>query len=114
MDRHRFELFKNLMVMAAADRKFTEEEIQFLALRSSRWGITDEQFDRALQYAKRPDAHVSIPENCEERSRLLRDLLEMMAADGELAPIEKRVFAEAAAKMGITSEQLDKMIDQWL
>jgi len=35
----------------------------------------------------------------------------MMAADGELAPVEQRLFAEAAAKMGISADQLDKLID---
>jgi len=59
----RYEMFKSLMVMAAADRKFTEEEVEFLALRSSRWGITDQQFEEALQYAKDDGATVSIPES---------------------------------------------------
>jgi uncharacterized tellurite resistance protein B-like protein len=104
-------MFKNLMVMAAADRKFTEEEVEFLALRSSRWGITDQQFEEALQYAKGHGAEVSIPEKQEDRERLLHDLIRMMAADGELAPVEQRLFAEAAAKMGISADQLDKVID---
>lgn len=107
----RYEMFKSLMVMAAADRKFTEEEVEFLALRSSRWGITDQQFEEALQYAKSGDAVVSIPEKKEDRERLLHDLIRMMAADGELAPVEQRLFAEAAAKMGVSPDQLDKIID---
>jgi len=108
----RFELFKNLMVMAAADKKFTEEEVEFLALRSSRWGISDRQFQEAFQFAKSSGAKMTIPEAHEERLRLLRNLIRMMAADGELAPIEKRLFAEAAAKMGVKPDELDKTIDE--
>ncbi len=108
----RYELFKNLMVMAAADRRFTEEEVEFLSLRSSRWGISDQQFEEALRFAKSSEAKITIPEGQEERARLLRDLILMMAADGELAAIEKRLFAEAAAKMGIQSDELEKTIDE--
>jgi hypothetical protein len=36
----RLEMFKILMVMAAADKKFTSEEAELLALRSHRWGVT--------------------------------------------------------------------------
>jgi uncharacterized tellurite resistance protein B-like protein len=114
LSMERFEMFKSLMVMAAADRKFTDEEVEFLALRSSRWGITDQQFEAALQFAKSENAVVSIPEKLEDRERLLRDLIQMMAADGELAPVEQRLFAEAAAKMGISADQLDKVIDELL
>ncbi len=108
----RFELFKNLMVMAAADKKFTEEEVEFLALRSSRWGISDQQFEEAFEFAKSNEAEMTIPEGQEERRRLLRDLIRMMAADGELASVEKRLFAEAAAKMGIKPGELEKTIDE--
>ena len=108
----RFELFKNLMVMAAADKKFTDEEVEFLALRSSRWGISDKQFEEAFRFAKSGEAKMTIPEGQEERMRLLRDLICMMAADGELAPVEKQLFAEAAARMGIKPDELDKTIDE--
>lgn len=108
----RFELFKNLMVMAAADKKFTEEEVEFLALRSSRWGISDRQFEEAFELVKSGVAEMTIPEGQEERMHLLRDLISMMAADGELAGVEKRLFAEAAAKMGINPDELDKTIDE--
>jgi len=110
----RFELFKNLMVMAAADKKFTEEEVEFLALRASRWGISDQQFEEALLFAKSGGAKMTIPESQEERTRLLRDLIRMMAADGDLASVEKRLFAEAAARMGVNPNDLETTIDELL
>ena len=71
-----------------------------------------QQFEEALRFAKCSEAKITIPEGQEERARLLRDLILMMAADGELAAIEKRLFAEAAAKMGIQSDELEKTIDE--
>lgn len=110
----RSELFKVLMAMAAADKKFTDEEVEFLALRSHRWGLTDEQFAEALEFAKREPTSLTIPETPQDRERLLRDLLEIMAADGELAPAEKNLYARAAASMGFSADALDERLDQWL
>ena len=110
----RFEMFKILMVMAAADKKFTNEEVELLALRSSRWGLTDEQFTAALEFAKGGAQSLPFPESRESREKLLRDLLEVMAADGELAPVEKKLYALSAAAMGLSAEDLDDKIDQWL
>ena len=110
----RFEMFKILMVMAAADKKFTSEEIELLALRSSRWGLTDEQFTAALEFAKGEAQSLPFPESRGSREKLLRDLLEVMAADGELAPVEKKLYALCAAAMGLSAEDLDDKIDQWL
>ena len=110
----RAEMFRNLMVMAAADRKFTDEEVELLALRASRWGLTDAQFDQAVAYAADGNAELTLPDNDDERRQMLRDLLQVMAADGELAPAEKQLFAEAAGKMGVSADELNAMIDALL
>jgi uncharacterized tellurite resistance protein B-like protein len=111
---NRFEMFKNLMMMAAADRNFTEEEVQLLSLRASRLGVTDRQFDEAIRLATSGEMQLSIPDTRDEQLKLLRELIEVMAADGELAPEEKQLFASAAARMEITEDELNDLIDQML
>jgi uncharacterized tellurite resistance protein B-like protein len=110
MDKLR--LFRNLMVMAAADGKMTQEEIMFLALRSSHWGITDDQFQDALEFVKSDKAELELPHDPQERRVILRDLLRLMAVDGDLAGTERRLFAVAAASMGIESDELNRLIDE--
>lgn len=110
----RFEMFKILMAMAAVDKKFTDEEVEWLALRSHRWGLTDEQSVEALEFAKRGPTSLTMPESHSDREKLLRDLLEIMAADGELAPAEKNLYARAATAMGFSAEALDEMLNRWL
>ena len=43
---------------------------------------------------------------------MLSDLIRIMAADGKLSEVEKRLFALAAAKMGIERSELDDLIDK--
>jgi uncharacterized tellurite resistance protein B-like protein len=110
----RFETFQNLMIMAAADHKFTDEEVAYLSLRADRWGLTDQQFEQALASAASGTGRLAIPEPHAERVALLRSLIEVMAADGELAPLEKQLFADAAARMNISEGELNQIIDRLL
>ncbi len=43
---------------------------------------------------------------------MLSDLIRMMAADGKLSEVEKRLFALAAAKMGVERKDLEAIIDR--
>ena len=110
----RFEKFKNLFVMAAADGSLSQEEVGFLAERSRRWGLTDQQFTTAIEYSMSPEATLSIPDDPRDRKEMLRDLVRIMAADGELMDIEKQLFAVAAAEMDISDEELNELFDSLL
>ena len=69
---------------------------------------TDQQFSEALECAKNGTESLRLPEADGARHRLLQELLEVMAADGELAPLEKKLYAVAAAAMGLSAEDLDR------
>ncbi len=109
-----YELFKDLMVMAVADGKLTPEELRMLEGRKIRWGISDAQFQQAIDYAISDNAHLTIPPEHSDRVRLLEELLRMMGVDGQLAEIEKELFAVAAATMQVTGEDLDELLDRML
>ncbi len=108
----RLELFRNLMVMAASDGKFTEDEIRVLGNRASRWGITDAEFTATLKYSVEPTSHLTVPEDPEQRRAMMCEMIRIMASDGELADIEKQLFAIAAAEMDIPNEELERLLDE--
>ena len=97
----RLELLKNLLVMAAADGSFSAAEFNLLATRSARWGVGDEQFAEAIEYALSADAQLTIPDLQSKREELLQSLIQVISADGDIADIEQRLFSVAAAKMGL-------------
>ncbi len=112
MDRQ--ELFRNIMVMAAADGNLNQSEIEMLSTKARAWGIDDSEFAAAVHYALSPDCEVAVPPRHESRVEMLKELLKMMAADGRLAPAEKRIFAVVAVTMDFTQQQIDKLIDEAL
>lgn len=107
----RVDMFKNLVVMAAADGKLSEEEVNLLASRAERWGLTEEQVDAALETAREPDFELIIPATKISRIEMLRELVRMMAADGVLADVEKKLLALASVAMEIPSEEFDEILD---
>jgi uncharacterized tellurite resistance protein B-like protein len=111
---HLHDKLRNLLVMAAADGSLTEREIEFLSDRCKEWSIPEDVFAAAIRYAISSEAQLNIPESQEERVEMLQELIRMMAADGELAEIEKELFATAAVKMGLADAELQEIIDSVL
>jgi uncharacterized tellurite resistance protein B-like protein len=103
---------KNLVIMAAADGSLSEQEIALLIDRCGALGLQEEDLEKAIAFALSGDAKLKFPVDRGEQNAMLADLIRMMAADGKLAEVEKRLFALAAAKMGIERVELDALIDQ--
>ncbi len=103
---------KNLVIMAAADGRLTEQEIALLVDRCAALGLAEEDLEKAIDFALSGKAQLVFPVDRAEQNQMLTDLIRMMAADGKLSETEKRLFALAAAKMGIEKSELNQLIDQ--
>lgn len=103
---------KNLVIMAAADGSLAEEEISLLVDRCAELGLSEEALEKAIAFALSGEAKLRFPVDRQQQDQMLTDLMRMMAADGVLTEVEKRLFALAAAKMGINKDDLEKLIDR--
>lgn len=103
---------KNLVIMAAADGSLSEQEIALLVDRCSALGLVEEDLEKAIAFALSGQAQLKFPIDRAEQNQMLGDLMRMMAADGKLSEVEKRLFALAAARMGIERIELELLIDQ--
>jgi hypothetical protein len=103
---------KNLVIMASADGSLSEREIALLVDRCSEMGLEEADLGKAVAYALSDEASLKLPTEKSEQLAMLSDLVRIMAADGKLSEIEKRLFALAAAKMNIDKKDLDDLIDK--
>lgn len=101
---------RTLIMMAAADGQFSESEINLLAERCASLGLSADEFQQVFTEATQSTALPELPTEHTEKTELLRDLLRMMAADGELSETEKRFFALAAVKMQLGPVAVDEII----
>jgi uncharacterized tellurite resistance protein B-like protein len=95
----RVALFKNLIVMASADGRMSQGEVEMLSVRAERWGLSEADVAAAIEHAKGADFET------------LRELIRVMAADGEMSEIEKRLLALASVAMEIEPEEFDEILD---
>ncbi len=109
---HQLDHLKNLVVMASADGSLSEQEIALLIDRCAELGLAEEDLEAAISFAMSGQAKLKFPVDRLEQDQMLSDLIRMMAADGKLSEVEKRLFALAAAKMGVERTELDAIIDR--
>jgi uncharacterized tellurite resistance protein B-like protein len=110
MTMKHLDYLKNLVIMASADGSLTEREIAWLVDRCSELGLGEADLGEAMEFAISDEATMKLPKEKSEQMRMLGDLIRIMAADGDLDEIEKRLFALAAAKMNVTQKELDELI----
>ncbi len=103
---------KNLVIMAAADGALTEREIALLVDRCTELGLGEIDLEKAVSFALSEGAALKLPTIHAEKIEMLSDLMRIMAADGTLSEMEKRLFAIAAAKMHIDRDEIEKLIDR--
>ncbi len=105
------QLFHNLVQLAAVDGKFTDEEVQLLVDKAELWGLPNAEFETALASLDEGDIALKVPASRQERIELMKQLILMMAADGELADLEKSLCAAASASMNLTSDEFVAIVD---
>ena len=110
----RLELFTNLVAMAGADGRFSPEEVAHLVDRADLWGIPQDDAESVLVGMQEGEIELTIPESHGDRVVMLKELIRMMAVDGELADAEKRLCATVSATMEFTSADFDKILDSLL
>ena len=104
---------RNLMLMASADGQVTSEELELLEARRVAWGISREQFQEALREADSVDARLILTADRHQRHDFLRDMIEVMAADGRLDQMEIQLFALVAARLDISQTELDELLAEF-
>jgi uncharacterized tellurite resistance protein B-like protein len=103
---------KNLVIMASADGALSEREIAFLVDRCSALGLDEADLEKSIDFALSDQASIKLPATKKDQIDMLSDLIRMMAADGSLSEIEKRLFALASARMGVDKKEIDGLIDR--
>lgn len=105
---------RNLVVMALADGSIGEREVNLVADRCAELGLGESELHEAMKFGLGDEAALELPGDAEERDHVMRDMIRMMAADGRIDESEKRLFALAAVKMGMSTEHLNDLIDSTL
>lgn len=99
---------KNLVMLAAADDRFTDSELAVLLAVASREHVSPEDFNRVIED---PDSvTIELPDDEDTKLAYLRDMVAMMMVDGELDEQELAICKIYATALGYRSSIVDGMI----
>ncbi len=99
--------------MASADGSLSEQEIALLIDRCSELGLAEEDLEAAISFAMSGKAKLKFPIDRAEQDQMLTDLIRMMAADGKLSEVEKRLFARSLRRRwALNAKELEAIIDR--
>lgn len=99
---------KNLIMLAGADGKVTQDELMLIASVASREKLTQEQFDALLEYPS--SIPFVLPEDEETKKRYLTDMVALMTIDGEMDDNELALCKVYANFLGYTSDIVEKLV----
>ena len=103
-------LFKSLVLMAKIDGKITDREMHQLALSAARLGIQREDLEAALHEGFSNEVKIAVPSLPNERMEMLREMAQVMVADGELAPAERALLGALGKAMSISDNEVNAVI----
>ena len=86
--------------------------MQFLVQRGEKWDIPSEEFETAVAGISTGELEVKIPDSFENKVVMLKEMIRLMAVDGELAEMEKRLCAYASGRMELSSAQFAQILDE--
>ncbi len=100
----------NVLVLALVDgRLSSEEKAHIEALRDS-LGIDRAEFARLCQQVTEGDKRILLPKTADEAVEAMAMLVELAAADGQIAPAEGRTLRKVASHIGVRTGRVDEMI----
>ncbi len=109
MKKIKLEHFENLVAVAYADGKLTQEEIDLLAENASRYGLTKEEIEEVIERAEK--LQFIIPQNSEDREEQLIESIHMAMIDGEVHEKEYQLCLQIALKLDFDEKYLNNIIE---
>lgn len=107
-NQQRLGQLKNLVMLAAADGRFTDSEMAVLLAVASRENISPDDFNKVIDDPDSVD--IVLPEDEDTKLNYLRDMVALMMIDGDLDEQELAICKIYAIALGYNSKIVDGMI----
>lgn len=109
LDLIKLQHFRNLISLIAADGKIDETEKVALSKIAYEQGIPLDRFNIMLEHAH--EYIYLIPQNSLEKEKQLEEMIKIAMVDGEFARAELELISIVAEKLGVSKDELDRIIN---
>ena len=105
------DILNSVVSMLVTDGKLLPEESEFLKRVCRRLELSENALEEAFEKFAQGEAYVYLPEEEDEKRRLLSYLMEAVVADGKVAPQEQQLLEAVATRLGVPQEHFEDMLN---
>ena len=105
------DILNSVVSMLVTDGKLLPEEGKFLQRTCQRLELSEDDLEEAFGKFAQGEAYVYLPEEDDEKKRLLSYLMEAVVADGKVAPQERQLLEAVATRLGVHQDHFDDMLN---
>ncbi|NLA24698.1 MAG: TIM44-like domain-containing protein [Bacteroidales bacterium] len=84
--------FNNVLIMIAADGKFTEEEVKFAGSIARKWGYNRKKVQGFIEHAKNYNLSIKMPDDMKSRQKVYKLMQKAAQIDNEVHPKEQEIL----------------------
>ncbi|MCP4404671.1 MAG: TerB family tellurite resistance protein [bacterium] len=104
------DIVRSVMCLLAVDGNVSPREVEFLKKLCKQFKIPKELVNAAFKEVKQGKGRIHIPTKQEDKTLLLKLLVQAAAADGTIDTKERTTLAAVAAKMEVPSSELERYL----
>jgi len=105
---------RNVIVVALADGKLTDDEKRQIEDLRTKLGVGGDEFAQLCEEFRADPKRIVLPREAGEAAEVTRLMVEMAAADGQVSAAERRLLERLVDPLGLDAHHLDAMIDEAL
>lgn len=110
MDEKARQNLRNVIVFALVDGKLSGQEKRFIESLRTKLGVDDAEFRDIVQQVRINPKKVELPSDPAEAAETVRLLMDLAAADEEIAPAERELLAKLARRAGADVSAVERTI----
>jgi uncharacterized tellurite resistance protein B-like protein len=105
------EIINSVVSMLVTDGTLPTQESEFLKRLCRQLGVSSDVVETAFEEFLQGESYVHLPQEDDEKRRLVNYLLEAIVADGKVAPQERTLLEAVATRLGVPQHHFEDMLN---
>ena len=107
----KIDIINSVVSMLVTDGKLQPQESEFLRRLCQRLEVPEAELEAAFEKFAKGEAYVYLPQEDDEKKRLVNYLIEAVVADGKVAPQERQLLQAVATRLDVSQKHFEDMLN---
>ena len=107
----KIDILNSVVSMLVTDGKFPPQESEFLKRLCRHLELSEAVLESAFEKFAQGEAYIYLPQEEDEKKRLMNYLLEAVVADGKVAQQERQLLEAVATRLEVPQDHFEDMLN---